>query len=231
MNTLSTPDLHFVVSRIPKDIKEIAKNSGLVIGGGFIRSTISGEKVSDIDLFGPDKAEMKTIAYKLATERKGRVHETDNALTVLAPPRFPIQFITRWLYSNPPDVVTSFDFTVCQAAVWFKDDKWQSSIAESFYPDLAARRLVYTKPERNEDAGGSILRVRKFLSRGYNIQAQSLADVIARLVMKVDFSKVSDETMIGKVLAGLLREVDPLAVIDGIDPIDEHAVEKEAVNG
>ena len=38
-----------------------------------------------------------------------------------------------------------------------------------FYPDLAARRLVYTSPLRNEDAGGSILRVLKFYQRGYRI--------------------------------------------------------------
>ena len=39
---------------------------------------------------------------------------------------------------------------------------------DEFYPDLAARRLVYTAPVRDEEAGGSLLRVRKFIERKDN---------------------------------------------------------------
>jgi len=229
MKELTVNDLNFVLTRFPKDLMEVVKENGLIIAGGFIRSTIAGERVSDYDLFGSSKEKLEGIAYKLATRRKGRVHVTDNAYTLLSPPRIPIQFITRWLFTDPLAVAQSFDFTVCQAAIWYSGDKWYSSVSDNFYSDLAARRLVYTAPERNEDAGGSLLRARKFLMRGYSIQSSSLAGVVARLLKGFDTSETSleEEHLVSRVLTGLLREVDPMLVIDGVDMVDEHEIIQE----
>ncbi len=227
MTTLTSTDLNFVLSRLPKDVRSLMMNNKLYCGGGFIRSIIAGEKVNDIDLFGESKESLSTIAYRFASDRKVKVHETDNALTLLCAPRLTIQFITRWVFDSAEKVSLSFDFTICQAVIWYdkENERWGSAIADSFYSDLAARRLVYTRPERNEDAGGSILRVRKFLARGYNIQAQSLARVIARLVQGVkDTGDFKDENWLGTILTSLLREVDPLLVVDGVEIANEHEV-------
>ena len=248
MEELTKGDLQFVVSRIPKDVRKLMQTyPALMVGGGFIRSTISRDKVSDIDLFGPDELTLKCAAQEIALKRKGRIHETANALTVLSPPRHPLQFIKRWLFTNMVDLVHSFDFTVCQAVIQcvllspetpeevVKNDddeplvhiKWKSYCNKLFYPDLAAKRLTYTCPQRNEDAGGSIMRVKKFLMRGYTIQAESLAKVIARLISKIELKECSDlqrEDWMATILLGLLREVDPLAVIDGLEVLDEHDV-------
>ena len=84
-----------------------------------------------------------------------------------------------------------------------------------FYEDLAAKRLRYTSPQRNEDAGGSMLRVLKFYQRGYRIPLNCLGAVVSRLVKGIDFDAVSGgteatrEKQIAKVISGLLREVDP----------------------
>lgn len=231
MTSLTSVDLHFVMSRLPKDVRNLMKADGIILGGGFIRSTISGEKVNDIDLFGDTKERLKTLAFKLSSKRNGRVHETPNAFTVLSPPRLMVQFINRWLFSNPAEVVNSFDFTICMAAIWYDKEskKFFSVIHENFYPDLAAKRMVYTFPIRNEDVGGSILRVRKFLMKGYTIQAPNLAGVMARLFKALDHNKLdlSDERQVSKVLCGLLREVDPAVVVDGVEVVDEH----EAIDG
>lgn len=234
-------DLNFVCSRIPKDLRNLMMKDYpmLMIGGGFIRATIAGEKPSDIDIFGPNKEVLKAAAMALALKRGARLHESDNAFTILAPPRIPAQFIYRWVFDHPAALIGTFDFTICQAALYIKEcplensestvRKWDSVISEDFYRDLAARRLVYTHPLRNEDAGGSLMRVRKFLTRGYNIQAQSLAGVCARLFMGVrNLEDFSDEKRLTKILSGLLREVDPLIVVDGVDWIDEHQAVQEA---
>lgn len=236
MNQLTPTDLHFVVSRIPHDVVDLMKKDPVILAGGFIRSTIMGEKPSDVDLFGKSEPELKALAYKLSASRKARPHETKNAITVLAPPRLPVQFITRWTFDTLEATSDSFDFTICQAAIRFHEKKWESHVSEGFYPDLAARRLVYTSPSRNEDAGGSILRVRKFLSRGFNIQAPSLAAVISQLMSRVNFhgagildnfGTVVGQEQLTKVVTGLLRLVDPNVAIDGIDLIDEHQVLNE----
>ncbi len=237
MRELTRTDLGFVVSRIPKDIRELVQNyPSLNIAGGFIRTTIAREKVSDIDLFGPDKSTLKMAAQELALTRKGRTYETKNAITVLAYPRKPAQFITRWCFDSTEKLIESFDYTIAQAAIGMRIDGetgkhvWYGLCSDEFYPDLAARRLVYTAPRRAEDAGGSMMRLRKFLQRGYTIQAPSMAAVIARLMSGINLERLhniadGDEKEVGRMICNLLREVDPLAIIDGLDVIDEHEIE------
>ena len=246
MDQLTKQDLNFVVSRIPTDVRTLMKSyPSLMIGGGFVRGTVAREKISDIDIFGPDEHTLKLAAQEIALKRKGRIYETKNALTVLAPPRLPLQFIKRWTYNTPSALIESFDYTVCQAAISIAvatpppvpadveasaSVTWYGHCSPMFYPDLAARRLNYTCPVRNEDAGGSMLRMRKFIERGYTIQAGSMARVIARLVVGIDFNKLSamasgNEKEIANMITNLLREVDPLRMIDGLELVDEHEIE------
>jgi len=199
------------------------KKSPVFLGGGFLRSVISNEKPSDIDLFGPSKDMLERAATGLALSRKARLHSTDNAFTVLTPGRTPVQFIHRWLYEQPEKLVDEFDFTIARAAVWWnqKAEHWCSICDQDYYADLAARRLIYCCPKREEDAGGSLMRVRKFLSKGFWIGAHDLGLVVARLMSGVKDTTETD--WLENVIIGLLREVDPLTVVDGVDIVDEHA--------
>lgn len=228
--TLHPDDLRRVVGRLPKDVRELLKGRHLFVAGGFVRAVIAGEEPSDIDIFGNTEPTMKDAAELLVRGRDGcRAHDTDNAKTILCPPRLPVQFITRWMYGSAGQLVSSFDFTVCQAAIWrdFGAGDWQSSVSPDFYTDLASRRLRYTSPEREEEPGGSMMRVLKFLRRGYHISPPSLGGVIARLTEDLlDTAKVNEvikrigETapMTAKdVVIARLREVDPLRVIDGVE--------------
>ena len=226
MNQLTNIDLRRAVAHLPKDVMGMLKKEPLFVAGGYIRSTILSERPNDIDVFGPDKDKLDRVALELAHSRKGRKHNTDNAFTVLSPGRTPVQFIHRWLYSDVERLMQEFDFTIARACIWWRDDKWYSCVDERFYSDLAAKRLVYCSPDREEDAGGSLLRVRKFLRNGYFIDAGNLASVIARLCRAVDWGDVesSDSKWVTQVLTGLLREVDPLTVVDGVDLVDEHQI-------
>lgn len=224
MNTLTQTDLQFVVRRMPRDVRRLLEAGPFFVGGGFIRETIAGNEVRDVDVFGPTKGQLLDAAETFAKARSVKTHVTDNAITVLAPPRLPVQFITRWVFDAPLPLIESFDFTVCQAVLWFdrQSKVWCSMCSDGFYPDLAARRLTYTMPKREEEAGGSMMRVRKFLARGWNIQAPSLGAVIARVAGGVREFGSLNEHQRATVIAGLLFEVDPLLVIDGLDPISEH---------
>ncbi len=240
MAALVQKDMHHIVSRLPKDVAQLLRDDPrLCIGGGIIRALIGQEKPNDIDFFGPSDEVLKATAEKLCNARnaKGEVtklHRTDNAVTVFTLNRLPAQFITRWTFTDMQKVVDSFDFTVCQAVIFFDptDKQFKSCCSEAFYPDLAARRLTYTSPVRNEDAGGSLLRVIKYIRRGYSVQVVSLGAVCARLYsgMREDSAALRDEGQRAKVLAGLLREVDPLLVIDGVEigEDDDHSPERMA---
>lgn len=212
---LNEHDLKWAVKRLSKPVREmmIAAPGKLFIAGGYIRSVIANEPVNDIDVFAPTKEEAKDEATKLADG--GKVWSSDNAYTCIEI-KPTVQFIHRWTFTDPDSLIASFDFTIASATIWFEDDCWQSRCHDQFYQDLAAKRLVYLSPVRNEDAGGSILRVLKFYKRGYNIPLDSLAAVISRLNSGVDRSRIPDsEEAYSQIIAGLLREVDPNTPMEG----------------
>lgn len=240
LSQLTPGDIAMVVRRLPADLRKLMRQHTLFLAGGFIREVISGGEVRDIDMFGENKDALESAMEELKLMRSpNRVEatsfETKFAYTLLCPPRAPVQFIHKWTYTDPKQLIAELDFTVCQAVVWHEGDgeegkgNWASWCSPMFYPDLAARRLRYTFPVRAEAAGGSLMRARKFLARGYNIQADSLAGVVARLVGGVNWGKlrglqtegVFEEQALHTVLKGLLHEVDPLLVIDAVEPREE----------
>lgn len=235
MTELARHNLESAVRRIPKDLRRLmAAHAGkLYLGGGFIRAVVAGEPVSDIDLFGPSKRELELMAKELQIARGGpekcRLHTTKNAITVISQGRVTIQFITRWVHQTPEEALASFDFTVCQAMVWMdpKSDLsplWTSACAPEFYTDLASKRLRYTHPVRDEEAGGSLMRALKYQRRGYVLTIGTLAGVIARMMKKVRQSnqRQDSEESQAQVIMGVLREVDPLLVMDGMSITDDH---------
>lgn len=224
---LNKHDLSWCVRRLPKVLRNQIKKGSIAVAGGYIRACVTGEQVNDIDLFCSTKEYAKKAALELVENDENRLYETENAITIrgIKPT---IQFITRWVYGNPEDIIKSFDWTICQAAFWWMNysddtgiqDHWESCCSESFYPDLAAKRLIYTFPNRLEAPGGSILRVLKYYQRGYRITLDSFAGVISRVAAGVDFARSGSSCIIDesgridvlqfhKVIKGLLEEVDP----------------------
>lgn len=214
---LKQDDVHWIAQKLPSAVIRQIWNESLpnfVIAGGFVRDGICGEKPSDIDLFSPSKADAESSAAALSASIETKIHRTDNALTLTGKPR--IQFITRWTFETIGDLIASFDYTIAMCCVWFsrEENAWHGACHRDFYADLAAKRLVYTSPIRDEEAGGSMLRACKFLRRGYSISPEDMAAVMARVFMKVKTDKFGDtsesaEAFYARVIAGELREVDP----------------------
>lgn len=229
MAKLRAQDIQMIVQTLPRDVKALLKETAgrVFLAGGAIRARITGEPVSDYDLWGQSKQDLGQRAELFAAKRGVRLMSTANAHTILTEGRTPVQFITRWVFDRPEECVHSFDFTIAGAAIWYEAGTpgcWTSYCHEDFYADLAAKRLVYQFPDRNEDAGGSLMRVQKFLHKGYSISPGNLAAVIARLTMRLREKYMRcDEPMRARILLGLLREVDPLVVVDGVELVSEDA--------
>lgn len=218
LTNLDRKDLYWIIRRLPPPLREMMKRQrrGLVVAGGFVRACVAGERAADIDVFVSSKDAALALSTELA--KGGRLIKTDNAYTVADRFALSVQFIHRWVYSSPEELLESFDFTIARSALWFNGptlSDWESLCDPRFYPDLAAKRLVYCSPQRNEDAGGSLLRVLKFYQRGYRIPLDSLGAVTARLLCGIDESLLgvagTREERLSAALTGLLHEVDPLA--------------------
>ena len=212
-------DLRFAVIRLPNVLEKIMKDpqwhNKIFVGGGYLRSIASGETINDVDVFVPSVQDGELLAYKLCNKKED-VYKTDNAYTIKG--KMSMQVIHRWIFDRPESVSESFDFTVCCAVIFFNGNTFDSYCDDRFYVDLASKRLVYRSPQRNEDAGGSMLRVLKYYQKGYRIPLDSMGKVIARLIHVIDTNKVplSDEIQVAKIITGLLRVVDP-----AIDPLHE----------
>jgi hypothetical protein len=200
---LDEHDVRRIASRLPQPLRELLeKRSDLAVAGGFIRTIITNERVSDVDVFGSAPLAVKAAADDYAEIVKDRDPvETENAVTVRGRP--PVQFIHKWTFDTKRDLVQSFDFTIARSAIWFEGAAWQSIADDRFYIDLAARRLVYASPAGNT-AGGTLLRLQKFVARGYRASAFNIAKIAQDLA-----AAAGGDDLLVKALARLIREVDP----------------------
>ncbi|GAB3024604.1 hypothetical protein GCM10027051_31610 [Niabella terrae] len=221
---LDSRDLYQALRFLPKNLKALMIDSQWVgkifVGGGYLRSVVAGEPVHDVDVFVPSK-EIALVIAGLLTDDPEDIIKTDNALTIKG--KTTIQVIHRWVFDKMEDVSNSFDYTVCCAVIGASYNesgiaRYDSYCDDRFYVDLAAKRLVYRSPVRNEDAGGSMLRLLKYYVKGYRVPLDSVGAIIARLIQAIDTDRtpINNEAKVAEVITGLLREVDP-----NIDPTHE----------
>ena len=217
MKTLEREDVRRCLLEIPSQIRE-AMDESVFLAGGFIRSVISGEPVNDLDFH--TNSTQSRLASDLAKIYKTQMQSTQNAHTILAVGMPDIQVIRRWVFSSLEDCIRSFDYTIAQAGIVKTKTGWRGVCCDRFYRDVAAKRLIYTAPDREEDAGGSLLRALKFAKRGYHISPEDLSKVIARALRGLRLEGRS-EAEVSRLISPVLREVDPLVRI-GTDLVDEH---------
>jgi hypothetical protein len=214
MAILTKADLNLVLSRCPGVLRTFMKRSGGWLAGGFIREVIAGGQASDYDLFVHKFLQPKALAEQLQSLIDGSyLHESENACTLISD-HLPIQIISRWQFTDPAEVRDTFDYTVCKAVVYWDRGagEWMSRCDDAFYPDLAARRLVYTGSDEPE---ASLLRMIKFIRRGYNIQVDSLSRLLA------DIGRNGGDK--AEILARL-REIDPsvdILIDPSVDILDQ----------
>lgn len=210
VDELRDHDLTKCTSVLSPEVRErlIEYPGSLVLAGGYPRAIVAGEDAADVDLFVAGHDMATSIAEQLASVMKAKIHVSKRTLTVLARPTS-VQVAWRWEFDRPADLIASFDFTVAQAAIWSDGSCWRSAVGPRFYEDLARKRLVYLAPEREEEAGDSLLRVLKFARRGYKISLPSLGAVVARLVSRAPGgSPGSSEGDLAAILSRQLRNVN-----------------------
>lgn len=227
MRTLGWFDLNRSISCLPKSVHDylLMSDSDIFLAGGYIRAMVTGEKVNDIDLFCHSKYNsggIEKIARDIhhrMSDGKDTIEKTQNSWTIVSGDLV-VQIITRWQFETPEQCINTFDFTIASAAIWFdkNKDEWSSICHDCFYEDLAAKRLIYTKPpikvgeEKWSVPGATLLRVLKFYQKGYRIPLDSLAHIVSRLARDVDqtkLQKIEAEDPMAHVITGMLREVDP----------------------
>lgn len=178
MQYLLAEDLHAALTALPPNLKQAMEETGqrVFVAGGFLRAIVAREPINDIDVFS--EATVDANLFMLKCVQTEKIHTTPNAFSLDTKP--PIQIIRNWNFATARACIESFDFSICQAAIWYHLGQWNSACSDNFYPDLAARRLRYNDSNRKGESTpvNSAVRLLKFYERGYVTTGDSLARVI-----------------------------------------------------
>lgn len=180
---LTAEHVRSAVAALPESVQNAMQHYGKLVfaGGGFLRAIVAGEPVNDVDLFTEATVDAEELARYCSVNKNTEADfllRTDNAITIDTKPA--TQIIRRFNYMTAHKCIDSFDFTICQAAIWWDFTGWCSVCSQDFYPDLASRRLRYTRygGRDKSDPMNTAIRVLKFYQRGYTIDIDNYSQVI-----------------------------------------------------
>jgi hypothetical protein len=184
---LNPIDLARVVAHLPKSLKVLlSERRGVFLCGGAIRSILSGEEPSDYDVFC-DSTERAESCEAVLGASNYKTRRSKHSINMEKPGATTIQIITAKHFASAEDAINSFDFTVCQAAVWSRratsSRKWLSACSPHFYEDLATKRLRYMSPKNMIGTPASaLLHGLEYIRRGYSIQPDDLSIIIGQMM-------------------------------------------------
>lgn len=188
--------LGLIMESLPGHLRDIFRRN-VILTGGAISSLIRGETPNDWDLYfrsGDDLIEIlnhylyeygikafyenREIVYRNKFEtyeayfdktelpktlvEHGGLHLTDNALSLNM-----IQFITKHI-GEPLDIINTFDFLHCMPYFTYQDGV---VIADEMIESIRSKQLYY---HGNDHTLGSMLRLNKFLKKGWIIADSEL---------------------------------------------------------
>ena len=163
-----------MITEISKDnllypIPELSLSKNVWIAGGAIRSSLLGERYSDIDIFGKSKEDLNTFATTLNGFKLVYDSET---LKTYRKGNEKVQLIYRD-YDSIESCIESFDYTICQFAM---NDEGLFCNPDSLI-HLFRKRLVVNEINP-EWAADSLRRMQKYIKAGFTICDGGLSDII-----------------------------------------------------
>lgn len=175
MNRLKQEDIDKVVGMLPHRLSmSMQKTCGVFVAGGFIRDTVDGVEPRDLDVFTSENSAHiidDLLGYANSSSETSVSHSM-----AFSDGFSPVQFVKSFHFDTFFDAIDWFDFTVVQAVVYFENGEWNGRCSDRFYRDINKKRLMY---QGSQSAAGSLKRMVKFLTRGYDIDEFELAQLIA----------------------------------------------------
>lgn len=171
---LDSIKLRKLLELLPRTVLETLKRfPGLALAGGSIGDVLRGEMPRDYDLWwsGPRLTPKTTreIQESLATPET-TITAVGNLLRFMSP-TIKVDLVRHHPFGDTTGLVQGFDFTVCQAALFYDTHKatFVCTCSDRFYPDNCNRVLVLN-PDRNRASDGNLIfRLVKYLGKGFHI--------------------------------------------------------------
>lgn len=155
-----TREAAYLRDQMGDEVMNLLKTFGGIVAGGAVTSVFSAARINDFDIFFPNEKQLNKAIASLALDDKAI--NTDSALSIVLGGHR-VQLV-KVLTRTPSEVISSFDFTICQAA-FDPDDGF--IFGADFFQHLAQRRLVFNV--KAEYPICSLYRARKFMKRGFSL--------------------------------------------------------------
>lgn len=180
---LTSEHLEIITRRINEDaalVRLMKDNPGkLYIAGGLPVCSLIGAPIGDINIFGTDRLLLMEAARTYGLYSPCHMMEPTKYAVSVNGRIGRVQFELKEVYQSAWECIDSFDFSVCQAAIWFEYGKWQTVCSAKFYSDLNARKLRFINQERDDESPVvSLWRAAKYTERGFTL---SRSDKLALL--------------------------------------------------
>mgnify|MGYP001306427689 FL=1 len=174
-----------IAENLPAEVQSILKRfpTKLMVAGGFVRDFLTEARPKDVDIFAITKGVLEEAweEFWARTEKYPFKKKTKNTVTFCSNDELPkVQFIDKCFYPTAQALIESFDFTICQSAIYWNGLQWVGVCTEAFWTDICDWTAHYTAPQREEDPGASVLRMVKFARKGYEIPEDDIARVVGR---------------------------------------------------
>jgi len=141
-----------------------------MIAGGACTSVFSDMPVKDLDVYFQNindynQSVVSALGLMTTEEKKKHLH-TDCAFS-FRKDGVKVQFIKKIFANNPKEVMSNFDFTVCECV--YSPGLREFTMGENFLADLCGRRLVYNIHAKYPIA--SLWRTNKYIKKGFTLAA------------------------------------------------------------
>jgi hypothetical protein len=150
----------FLRDQMGVEVVSLLTRFGGIVAGGAVTSVFSSSRINDFDLFFPTPERLNDALASITRDDKSI--EADSALSVIMGGHR-VQLV-KVLTRTPSEVISSFDFTICQAGFDLDDG---FIFGADFFQHLAQRRLVFNI--KAEYPICSLYRARKFIKRGFSL--------------------------------------------------------------
>ena len=189
------------ISKLTYWAKDLEEDS--YICGGYLRDLLIGKEPHDIDIFFTIPNEQKRwekieqITSKLLQSKKMQLlSRTENAVTIGWKAHPPIQLVAKIGEESLEDILDHFDFSVCMVGTQiYRYSPEDIYATPRFYTDMLNKQLYYTG---SSHPGASLIRLVKFMQKGFTPDLTSLYDLIN------DIHDSEDDDLI----AGFYQEID-----------------------
>lgn len=203
-----------------RSILQLSSGSGgVILAGGYLRDRFAKVRPKDADFWFKSRVVAEATGHWLRSigwETEARV---DEGLIHCTPPpsetaEVPIQLVSILRFTDALDLLSTFDFSICQVALWWDETGvWKSEWTDGYAKDTESTTLRYIQ---GQHAGGmvgghagSLARMFKFWRRGYLPDEESLCELLAKAAGRMTSPTRYDEWK------GLMAKVEDYGTIQG----------------